>query len=251
MTFKQGFAYWSMVEGRDPVPGLLEAAAEIGLTGVDFLPEELWPQARAAGLELVAIDGHWPLEVGFIDRENHARLGDDVRRALQKAVDNGAHFVTVASGDRNEKTGDDALSICVEGIAPLAQEAEQAGVTLLLEPLNTKVDHAGHECDTTAWAAEVVDRVGSAHLKILYDFYHAQIMEGDLVRTVEANLDRIGHLHTAGVPGRHELDDGQEINYRGVAGALRRLGYSGYVVHEFLPTSDPIQGLKQAYAQFA
>jgi hydroxypyruvate isomerase len=252
MTYKQGFAYWSFVENREPDPGLLDAAAEIGLTGVDFLPEDLWPRAKAAGIELVSIDGHWPLEVGFIDRDNHKELSDQVRRALQKAVDHGASFVTVASGDRTDKTGADALEVCVEGLVPLAEEAGQAGVTLLLEPLNTKVDHAGHECDTTAWAAEVVDRVGSAHLKILYDFYHAQIMEGDLIRTVEANLDRIAHLHTAGVPGRHEIDDDQqEINYRGVAEALRRFGYSGYVMHEFLPVGDPVTSLKRARSLFA
>lgn len=251
MTFHQGFAYWAFVEHREPVPGLLAAAAEIGLTGVDFLPEGLWPQARDAGLELITIDGHMPLEVGFIDDENHAALSDQVRRGLDLAVANEVRYVAVASGDRSAKTGNDAISVCVDGLGPLALEAEKAGVPLLLEPLNTKVDHAGHECDTTAWAAEVVDRVGSPGLRILYDFYHAQIMEGDLLRTVGANLHRIAHFHTAGVPGRHELDDQQEINYRGIAAGLRGFGYEGYVMHEFLPRTDPIAALRHAYSVFA
>jgi hydroxypyruvate isomerase len=250
MAFQQGFAYWSFTEDREPTEDLLRTAAEIGFTGVDFLPQELWPQAREAGLELVTMDGHMPLEVGFIDRENHAELCDQVRRALDTAVANNVRHVTVASGNRSPQTGNDALSACVDGLTPLAAEAEAAGVGLLLEPLNTKVDHAGHECDRTAWAAEVIDRVGSPSLRILYDFYHAQIMEGDLLQTVGQNLHRIGHFHTAGVPGRHEIDDQQEVNYRAIARALREHGYTGYVVHEFIPRGDTTEALRQAYAVF-
>lgn len=251
MTYNQGFAYWAFVpEGADE-DGMLAAAADIGFTGVDFLPEELWPRARDAGLDVITMDGHVPIEVGFIDREYHADLADQVRRAIDRAVAAQVRYVTVASGNRGEQTTSDAISVCVEGLMPLAQDAQAAGVGLLLEPLNTKVDHAGHECDRTAWAAEVVDRVGSPNLKILYDFYHAQIMEGDLLRTVQENLHRIGHFHTAGVPGRHEIDDRQEVNYGAIAAALRDFDYRGYVSHEFIPCGDSISALRQAYSVFA
>jgi len=251
MTYKQSFAHWSFTQDRDPQPDLLAAAARIGYAGVDFLPAELWPQAHDLGLELVIIDGHQPLEVGFIDRSRHRDLQDQVRRALDTAVANGVRNLSVASGDRGPETDEDALAACVEGLVPLAAEAEAAGVGLLLEPLNTKVDHPGHECDRTAWAAEVVDRVGSPALRILYDFYHAQIMEGDLLRTVEANFSRIGHFHTAGVPGRHDIDERQEVNYGAVARALADHGYTGYVAHEFIPRADPVDALRHAHAVFA
>lgn len=254
MTFKQSFAHWSFVEGREPQPGLLAAAAEIGYSGVDFLPAELWPEAHDLGLDLVIIDGHVPLEVGFIDRTQHVNLSEQIMRALDSAVKHNVRNLSVASGDRGPDTPDtpaDALSACVEALVPLAAEAEAAGVGLLLEPLNTKVDHKGHECDSTAWAAEVVERVGSPALRILYDFYHSQIMEGDLLNTVASHFPRIGHYHTAGVPGRHEIDDQQEVNYRGIAAALRQHGYTGYVAHEFIPRTEPVDALRYAYSVFA
>lgn len=251
MSFRQGFAYWAFVEEGELDRDLLRAAAGIGLRGVDFLPEPLWSQARDLGLELVVMDGHVPLESGFIDPERHAGLADQVRRSLEVAAIGGVRHVTVAAGNRGPGTPSDGVSACVEGLAPLAREAESAGVGLLLEPLNTKVDHAGHECATTAWAAEVVRRVGSPALRILYDFYHAQVMEGDLLRTVAANLDLIGHFHTAGVPGRGEIGDGQEVNYRAIGQALRTAGYDGYVCHEFIPQGDKVAALKEAHATLA
>ncbi len=174
---RQGFAWWSVMEGDDPPDDLLEQAAAVGYGGVDFLPEELWERARACGLEVLVIDGHESIEVGFVDSRNHRDLARQVRDATAKAAAAGIPFVAVAPGDRVDGAGY-AMEACVTGLAPLAAEAEAAGVILVVEPLNTKVDHAGHECATTAWAAELVDRVESGGLRILYDFYHAQIMEG-------------------------------------------------------------------------
>ena len=122
---------------------------------------------------------------------------------------------------------------------------------LVVEPLNTKVDHPGHECSTVGWAAELVDRIGSPGLRILYDFYHAQIMEGDLLQTVDAHWDRIVHLHTAGVPGRHEPGPEQEINYAHVAAWLNQRGYTGHVTHEYLPHGDVIASLSRTFEVFA
>jgi hydroxypyruvate isomerase len=128
--------------------------------------------------------------------------------------------------------------------------AQGAGVRVLMELLNSKVDHPGQQCDRTAFGAAVVRQVGSPTLKLLYDGYHMQLMEGDLSRTIKANLDLIGHIHTAGAPGRRDLDDRQEINWRGVAGLLRHLDYGHWVGHEFIPRGEPIAALKQAIALF-
>ncbi|MFB7258680.1 hydroxypyruvate isomerase family protein [Streptomyces nojiriensis] len=250
MTYAQSFAWWSFAEARHRLPNLLERAAEVGLKGVDFLPRELWPRARALGLELVVIDGHESIETGFNDPARHADLSGQVRRSIELAHAEGVHHLSVMSGDWASLDDEEAIAVCAEALAPLAQEASQAGVGLLLEPLNTKVDHPKHQCRSTNWAASVVDRVGSASLKILYDVYHMQLMEGDLLRTIEAYLDRIGHFHTAGVPGRQELDSRQEVNWVAIANALREWGYDGFVGHEFIPREDPVAALRQAFDIF-
>jgi hydroxypyruvate isomerase len=250
VPFKQGFAWWSFGADAASAPSLLRAAADIGYRGVDFLPPELWQSARRAGLDVLIIDGHVPLDVGFNDVSKHLDLSAQVRKAIGVAAAEAVPFVAVASGDRIAGSPD-GLTACVDGLAPLAAEAHTAGVVLLIEPLNSKVDHPGHECDRTEWAAALVDRVGSPGLRMLYDFYHAQIMEGDLLRTVETHLPRIAHFHTAGVPGRHELDDVQEINWRAIARMLDARGYTGYVTHEFIPRGAPIDALRHAFEIFS
>lgn len=250
MTFRQSFAWWSFALHHELGPDFLATAADVGCQGVDFLPETLWPAARGLGLNLVIIDGHDSIERGFNERSHHAELQDQVRHALDLAVDNGVLNLSVSGGDQMLASDRDAISACVDGLAPLAAEAADAGVGLLLEPLNSKVDHADHQCDTTAWGAAVVDKVGSPHLRLLHDFYHMQIMEGDLLRTLAANIHRIGHFHTAGVPGRRDLDDRQEVNWVAIANALRGHGYLGYVGHEFIPRADPASALKRAYQLF-
>ncbi|MET9356566.1 TIM barrel protein [Streptomyces sp. NPDC006617] len=250
MTYAQSFAWWSFAEARYQVPDLLERAAEIGMEGVDFLPRDLWPRARALGLELVVVDGHETIEDGFNNPARHAALGEQVRRSIELAHAEGVRHLSVMSGDRGSLNDEEAVAACAEALASLAEEAAQAGVGLLLEPLNTKVDHPEHQCRSTNWAASVVDRVGSGSLKILYDVYHMQLMEGDLLRTIEAHLDHIGHFHTAGVPGRHELDHRQEVNWGAIADALCAWGYEGFVGHEFIPREDPVKALQQAFDIF-
>lgn len=249
-SYRQAFAWWSFTEGVDAPDDLLEQAAAIGYRGVDFLPEELWPRAKDLGLELVIIDGHASIDVGFNDRSQHADLSAQVRRALEVAHREGVHNLSVMSGADCGVSDEEAIDACVTALAPLAEEAEQAGVGLLLEPLNTKVDHPGHQCRTTAWGVEVVERVGSPALRLLYDAYHMQLMEGDLLRTIDTHFDRIGHYHTAGVPGRAELDHRQEVNWGALALRLRERGYTGFVTHELIPRGDPLAALRQAYAVF-
>jgi hydroxypyruvate isomerase len=247
MPFSQSFAWWSFTEGREPAPDLLEQAAAIGYKGVDFLPPALWARARDSGIELVIVDGHESIDVGFNDRSQHRDLSEQVRRNLELAVTEQIRFLSVAAGSRAARGDQDGLAFCAEALAPLAAEAADAGVALLMEPLNTKVDHPDHECDLTQWAADLIARVDSPGLRLLYDGYHAQIMEGDLIRTMRRNLPVIAHVHTAGAPGRHDLDDHQEINWRAIARWLDD-NYTGFVAHEFIPRGDPVDALRHAFA---
>ncbi|MFC9825371.1 TIM barrel protein [Streptomyces erythrochromogenes] len=249
MTYKQGFAWWSFNEAPHPDPDLLATAAAIGFDGVDFLPREHWARAKDLGLELAVIDGHDPIEVGFNNRDHHKSLSDELRRTIALAVDEDVQNLSVASGDWTGPPHD-GIGICAEALGPLAAEAEAAGIGLLLEPLNTKVDHPGHECDSTAWAAAVVEQVHSPALTVLYDTYHMQIMEGDLIRTLRETLPLIGHVHTAGVPGRAELDDWQEVNWKAIATTLADMGFTRYVTHEFTPRGNTATALRQAYGLF-
>lgn len=248
---RQSFAWWSFTAGREFEPAtLLREAAAAGAQGVEMLPEALWPVARDAGLSIVTLTGH-TLERGFNDRSLHAALADEVHRNIDTAAAGGCKSVIVFSGNRIGDGADEpAIQACVEGLAPVVAHAEAAGVRLLMELLNSKVDHPGHQCDSTTFGAAVVRGVGSPALRLLYDGYHMQLMEGDLMRTVRAHLDLIGHVHTAGAPGRRDLDDRQEINWPAIAGLLRHLGYEGWVGHEFVPRGEPIAALRAALVQF-
>ncbi|MCC7268168.1 MAG: TIM barrel protein [Caulobacteraceae bacterium] len=248
---RQSFAWWSFTMGGAVEPAaFLHAAAAAGARGVEMLPEAHWPLARDVGLALVTVSGH-RLEEGFNDPARHAALQTEVRAKIDRAAEGGVEAVIVFAGNRFGD-GDDARAIaaCVEGLAPVTAHASGAGVRLLIELLNSKVDHPGQQCDRTAFGAEVVRQIASPALKLLYDGYHMQLMEGDLSRTIKANFDLIGHVHTAGAPGRRDLDDRQEINWRAIAGLLRHLGYDRWVGHEFIPRGEPIAALRNAIALF-
>ena len=150
------------------------------------------------------------------------------------------------SGNRRGLTDQEGLENCVVGLNRIKTLAEEKGVTVCLELLNSKVDHKDYQCDHTAWGVEVCKRVNSPRVKLLYDIYHMDIMEGDLIRTIRNNIQWIGHFHTGGNPGRHELDDSQEINYRAVAQAIADLNFQGLFSHEFVPARDPLQSLQDA-----
>ncbi len=249
---RQSFAWWSFTMGKEvDAAAFLRDAAKAGAQGVEMLPEAHWPIARDLGLAIVTVTGH-KLEEGFNDPSRHAALDKEVRQKIDTAAAGGADAVIVFAGNRFGD-GDDARAIdaCVQGLAPVVSHAAEAGVGLLMELLNSKVDHPGQQCDRTAFGAEVVRRIGSPSMKLLYDGYHMQLMEGDLSRTIKANFDLIGHVHTAGAPGRRDLDDRQEINWRAIAGLLQHLGYDRWVGHEFIPRGDPIEALRRAIDVFA
>jgi hydroxypyruvate isomerase len=143
---------------------------------------------------------------------------------------------------------DEAVANCVDALNRVKKTAEDHGVTICVELLNSKVDHKDYHGDHTAFGVRVVEKVASPRVKLLYDIYHMQIMEGDLIRTIRDNRQHLAHFHTGGVPGRHELDQTQEIQWRSVAGAIADMGFDGYVAHEFIPTRDPLTSLREAVA---
>jgi hydroxypyruvate isomerase len=207
--------------------------------------------AAKHGLKVVSMIGVGSLDNGLNCRENHVRIEAELRESINVAADHGIPGLICFSGNRRPQLSDEeGALITAEGLRRIAPYAEQKGVNLNLELLNSKVDHKGYQCDHTAWAVSVHEQVKSPRVKILYDIYHMQIMEGDVIRTIRETIARIGHFHTAGVPGRNDMDDTQELNYRAIAAAISATGYSLYVGHEFSPKGDALAALKNTFDLF-
>lgn len=232
-----------------PLPDLCQAGKAMGLAGIDLLAPEDWPVVREHGL--VCSMGYAAIRDDFIPRgfndpANHDLLVGELERALPLAAQQGVPNLIAMFGNRQGRTDEQASQACVAGLRRIAPAAERQGVTICVELLNSKVDHKDYQGDRTAFGAAIIEAVGSPRVKLLYDIYHMQIMEGDVIRTIRQHAAHIGHFHTGGVPGRHELDDTQELNYRGIASAIADTGFTGYVAHEFVPTRDPLTSLKRA-----
>jgi hydroxypyruvate isomerase len=185
---------------------------------------------------------------GFNDPANHALLLGELESAIPLAARHGVPNVITMVGNRSGRSDEDAIAQCADGLRRIVPLAEEHGVTVCLEMLNSRVDHQGFQGDRTGFGLGIVRAVGSPRLKLLYDIYHMQIMEGDVIRTIRDHRDHIAHFHTAGVPGRHELDATQELNYRAIAAAIADLGFTGLLAHEFRPTRPPADGLREAVA---
>jgi hydroxypyruvate isomerase len=186
------------------------------------------------------------ISTGFNDRANHAMLLRELERTIPLAARAGVPNVIAMFGDRRGRSDAEAIANCVHGLDQIKRLAEEHAVTVCVELLNSKVDHKGYQGDRTAFGVAVVRAVDSPRVKLLYDIYHMQIMEGDVIRTIRDDIRHIAHFHTGGVPGRHELDESQELNYRAVARAIADLGFTGYVAHEFVPTREPLASLREA-----
>jgi len=234
-----------------PLPELCRRAKQIGLTAIDLLQADEWPVAQDAGM---AVSLGYPsrrekfIETGFNDPANHALLVNELESILPLAARARVPNVIAMFGNRNPQISEAAaVANCVAGLSKVAPLAEELGVTVCVELLNSKVDHAGYQGDHTAFGVAVMEGVNSPHVKLLYDIYHMQIMEGDIIRTLRDNIRWMGHFHTGGVPGRHEINDSQELNYRAIAIAIADMNYQGYVAHEFVPTrTDPFASLDEA-----
>jgi hydroxypyruvate isomerase len=227
--------------------GFLRTVADVGYEGVDLVPEDYWPLVKEHGLAIAAIDGHGSIAAGLNRRENHPRIAREICARLALAEKWGISNLICFSGDRGGLDDATGAAITAEGLSKVAGAAEDAGVTLALELLNSKIDHPDYQCDRTAWGIDVCRLVGSPNVKLLYDIYHMQIMEGDIIRTIQTCHPFFGHYHTAGNPGRHELDQTQELNYPAILRALVATGYEGYVGQEFVPVGDPTAALRAAF----
>ena len=248
MSIKQSFTWWTFFQpGADP-DALLAGAARIGYAAVELIPPELWSRARHFGLAIAAINGHASIEVGLNRRAHHAQIIRELESSIRRAEAEGIANLICFSGNRAGLPDAEGAALTAEGLRRIAPLAESAGVNLVLELLNSRVDHPDYQCDHTDWGLEVIGAVDSPAVKLLYDIYHAQVMEGDLIRRIQAHHPAFGHYHTAGHPGRLDLDDTQEINYPPVLRAVAATGYSGYIGHEFRPKGEPLRALQAAFA---
>jgi hydroxypyruvate isomerase len=225
---------------------LCRNSAEMGLSGIDLIKSEEWPTAKKYGLVPSMVYSGATIPDGWNRVENHDRLVKEMQENIQLAAAAKVPNVITFSGNRRGLNDDQGIGNCIVGLRRVKKMAEDAGVTICMELLNSKVNHPDYQCDHTNWGVAVMQGVDSPRVKLLYDIYHMQIMEGDIIRTIRDNIQFLGHFHTGGVPGRHELDDTQELQWRTVAKAIADLNFDGYFAHEFVPTRDPMTSLREA-----
>ncbi len=230
-----------------PLDTLCTAAAQMGLKGIDLLNLDEWEVPKRYGLLCtMGYAGGGEINNALNRVENHAAIEAAFRKNIPLAAKSGVPNVITFSGLRNGLSDEEGARNTIVGLKRLKPIAEDNGVTINMELLNSKRDHHDYMCDHTAWGVRVCEEVNSPRIKLLYDIYHMQIMEGDLIATIRANHQWLGHFHTGGVPGRHELDDTQEVQWPAVMRAIADTGFTGYVAHEFVPTRDPLTSLRQA-----
>ncbi len=243
---KQSFARWCY--SKIAIDDLCRQAAEIGCVGIDLIEPEDWPVARKYGLTPTITQGKAQIPDGWNRKESHDRLEQELRARIVRAAEAKVPNVITFSGNRKGMGDQEGKENCILGLNRVKKFAEDNGVTVCMELLNSKVNHKDYMCDHTAWGVGVMQRVNSPRVKLLYDIYHMQIMEGDIARTITDNFQWIGHFHTGGNPGRHEIDGTQELDYHFVAETIAQLGFAGYMAHEYSPAPgrDAIASLKQA-----
>ena len=230
-----------------PLEDLVKAAKTIGLKSVELLNSQQWSVAIKHGLTCaMGYASSIGLNRGFNDPTLHEQLLKDYTAEIPKAADAGLKSVICFSGNRNGITDEQGLENCARGLEPDLTIAAKHNNTVCMELLNSKVDHKDYQCDHTAWGVKLCEKTGSENFKLLYDIYHMQIMEGDVIATITKYKNYIGHYHTGGVPGRHEIDESQELFYPAIMRAIVATGFKGFVAQEFIPAKDPLASLKAA-----
>jgi hydroxypyruvate isomerase len=220
-------------------------AARLGVKGFDLVGPETFATLKQFGLVPTMMSGGMTLAGGCNRKEDHAQLIPKMIANIDIAAKAGVPNVIALSGNRRGMSDQEGMDNVVAFLNEVKKAAEDKGVTICMELLNSKVDHKDYMCDHTPWGVEMCRRVNSPRVKLLYDIYHMQIMEGDIIRTIRNNIQWIGHFHTAGNPGRHEPDESQELNYRGIMQAIADLKFEGYVSHEYSPLRDAIKSLEE------
>lgn len=247
---KQSVSFWTYQKWFK-LDELCVEAKRIGLKGIDLVTPDQYATVISHGLvpAMTASTAPNTIPIGLNRLENHERVLESVKRditlaAAAKVVPN----VITFSGNRKGMPDGEGLANCAVGLNKIKAYAEAQNITICLELLNSKVDHKDYMADHVTWGVELMKKVGSPRVKLLYDIYHMQIMEGDIIRNIRAYIDFIGHFHTGGNPGRHEIDGSQELNWNAVAKAIADLNYTGYLAHEFVPAkTPPIKSLEQAF----
>lgn len=257
MRIKQSFCTPMFVGAGMEIGDVFREARAIGYRAAEFWDrfslrdpdyEQVIEAAKRAGLAVASMIGHASLPDGLNKPENHDRIESELRDSIDVAVRHGIPGLICFSGNRNPDQSDlEGLVETARGLRRISGYAEEKGINLNVELLNSRVNHPGYQCDSTTWGVAMCEMVDSPRVKLLYDIYHMQIMEGDVVRTIQRNVRFIGHFHTAGNPDRQDLDDDQELNYRFICKAIAATGYQGYVGHEFKPKGDPLKALQDAF----
>jgi hydroxypyruvate isomerase len=250
-TISQSVGWWCFVPGKMTPEQFVKSVAEAGFRAIDLVPPEYFPLVIERGLAISAIAGHQPLEIGLNRVDQYEQIEEQVRLNVALAKTFRIPNLIVFSGNRGGLDDKKGLEITTGALKRLAPFAEEAGVTLVMELLNSKVDHPDYQADHTSWGAEVCRAVRSPRVKLLFDIYHMQIMEGDIIRTIRNTHELIGLYHTAGNPGRNELDESQELCYPAILRTIKETGYRGYVAHEYIPKEDPTESLRNVYKQCA
>ena len=256
---KQSFCLPCFRQASQPLSDLFQTAKEIGYAAVELWSppdpstgqetlEEIHALATQAGLEVSSFTGHNSIDHGLNDPSQWERIELELTQSIDRAAELQIPGIICFSGTRRPGISDAyGLSLFIKGARKIVRHAEERGVNLNLEVLNSRVDHPGYMADTVDWAIAACEGVNSPRMKILFDVYHVQIMEGDLIRNLRRAAPYLGHVHTAGNPGRNEMDDGQEINYRAIGRELNRLSYEGFVGHELFAKGDRMAALHSSF----
>lgn len=213
--------------------------AEMGIKAFDLQGPDKFPTLKKYGIVPSMVPGSSKLSDGVNDKSLHKEIIARTHELIDESAAAGAPNVIILSGNRRGKSDEEGMANTVACLNALKKHAEDKGVTLCMELLNSKVNHPDYQCDRTKWGVDVCKQVASPRVKLLYDIYHMQIMEGDIIRTIRDNFQWLAHFHTAGNPGRNEMSDDQEMNYKGIAKAIADLGYQGYICHEYSPKVMP------------
>jgi hydroxypyruvate isomerase len=242
---RQSVCRWTIKEWRDDADLFCANAKKLGLVGVDLVGPDWFPTLKKHGLIGTMITSH-RLEKGLAHKENWDECLASIRSSIEATADAGFSNVITFSGNRNGMDDEEGLKNCAEALKQVVGLAEEKKVVIHMELLNSKRNHKDYMCDRSAWGVRLCKAVGSENFKLLYDIYHMQVDEGDVIATIKENHEYFGHYHTAGVPGRHEIDDTQELYYPAIMRAIADTGFKGIVAQEFTPVREPYASLKQA-----